>query len=219
MNVLLQGIGGSVAHGLAGSDSDTDRYGVYAAPTLDLITPWSEPHKAASRDEEQNLTLWEVGNFAGLLANCNPSAMELLWLPSDLIEVETPYGKWLRDLRTDVLAAEPIREKYSSMVGQQRRHLVGETRKPQAAKLVRHGLRVAEQGLMLLRTGRVQVRATYPETFLRFDDDPWAAFRELEELTEAIQETPSDVLPAELNPDARESVRQWVRSVRLAHLT
>ena len=36
MTILLQGIVGSTAYGLAGPDSDVDRLGVYAAPTLDF---------------------------------------------------------------------------------------------------------------------------------------------------------------------------------------
>lgn len=219
MNVLLQGIGGSVAHGLARPDSDQDRYGVYAAPTLDLVMPFSPAYRAADRSIEKNLTLWEVQHFASLLVHCNPSAMELLWLPEELYEVETPFGKWLRDLRTDVLAAAPIREKYSSMVLQQRRDLVGETRKPQAAKLVRHGLRVGDQGLTLLATGKLVVRPDDPVKYLRFEDDPWAAFNELELLSDTIRGAHSDVLPYEEPPAGREAVRQWVRSVRLAHLT
>ncbi len=35
--VLLAGIVGSTAYGLAGPDSDVDRLGVFAAPTLSLL--------------------------------------------------------------------------------------------------------------------------------------------------------------------------------------
>ena len=36
MHVLLSGVVGSTACGLAGPDSDVDRLGVYAAPTIEF---------------------------------------------------------------------------------------------------------------------------------------------------------------------------------------
>ncbi len=48
--VLLSGIVGSTAYGLAGPGSDVDRLGMFAAPTLDLLRldPPREPRDHAS---------------------------------------------------------------------------------------------------------------------------------------------------------------------------
>lgn len=219
MTVLLQGIGGSVAHGLAGPDSDIDRYGVYAAPTLDLVVPFSEDHPRAVRAVDGDTTLWEAGHFITLLATCNPSVMQILWLPEKLYEVMTPYGRWLIDLRTDALNVEDIRERYAGMVREQMRRLLNEQRQPQAAKLVRHGLRMAEEAKTLLRTGRLVVGLPEPERFRRFDSQPWDAWNALYEARTQIQDTTSEVMPASRDETNLEPLRGWVRSVRLAHLT
>lgn len=219
MTVLLQGIGGSVAHGLAGPDSDVDRYGVYAAPTLDLVVPFSEDHPRAIHVEDSDGTLWEAGHFITLLATCNPSVMQLLWLPENLYEVMTPYGRWLIDLRTDVLNAEDIRDRYAGMVREQMRRLINEKRQPQAAKLVRHGLRMAEEAKTLLRTGRLVVGLPEPERFRRFDSQPWDAWNTLYEARNQILDATSDVMPANREAINLGPLRGWIRSVRLAHLT
>lgn len=217
MTVLLQGIGGSVAHGLAGPESDVDRYGIYAAPTLDLVVPFSEDHPQSIRDGDS--TLWEAGHFITLLATCNPSVMAVLWLPEELYEVLTPYGRWLIDLRTDVLNAEDIRERYTGMIREQQRRLLVEQRQPQAAKLVRHALRMAEEAKTLLATGALVVAAPDPWRFRVFDADPWSAWGALDEAKDAVVAAGSDVMPATRAGTDLEPLRAWTRSVRLAHLT
>lgn len=218
MNVLLQGIGGSVAHGLAGPGSDVDRYGVYAAPTLDLVVPWSPEHKPSVVTHNPDVSLHEAGKFATMLAGCNPTVMELLWLPPELYEVVTPHGQQLIDMRTDVLAADPIRHRFAGMVGEQARRLRSEERQPQAAKLARHGLRVADQALTLLGTGLLVVQSEKPEQYRRYDDNPWDAIDALWDIRTELICTTSDVLPVLQPQSAITSLRLWVRGVRLANL-
>lgn len=222
MKVLLQGIGGSVAHGLAHPGSDVDRYGVYAAPTLDLVVPWSEYVRDAVVTANPDSTLHEVGPFARLLAACNPAIMEMLWLPEHLYEVLTSHGQTLVDLRTDVLDTTRVRAVYAGYIGNQvlklRRQSPTGDRKAVAAKLVRHGLRVREQALTLLETGRVEVRPVDPVALLRYDDDPYDGVDELTEAVQEIREAKSPVLPEHRPDNALDGLREWVRSVRLANL-
>jgi uncharacterized protein len=223
VNVLLQGVGGSVAHGLARLGSDVDRYGVYAAPTLDLVVPWSPEVRSAIVTVNPDSTLHEAGSFAQLLAGCNPTVMETLWLPEDLYEVMTPHGQALIDLRTDVLEAARIRAVYSGYLTNQvtklqRSSPVGD-RKANAAKLVRHGLRVREQAMTLLETGRLEVRPADPFALLRYDADPADGVDELVEAVQEIRAAPSPVLPERRGEGALDGLREWVRGVRLANLT
>src|SRR5690606_31256568 len=91
--LLLSGIVGSVAYGLAGPDSDVDRLGVYAAPTTAFHGLHPPVGKAASKaTTSPDCTLHEAGKFAALLLGGNPTITELLWLPDDLYEVRTPLG-------------------------------------------------------------------------------------------------------------------------------
>ncbi len=223
MRVLLQGIGGSVAHGLAGPGSDVDRYGVYVAPTLDLVVPWSAEVRESVQTSDPDVTLHEAGKFALLLAGCNPTAMEMLWLPSELYEVMTEDGHQLVDLRSDVLCAQAIRQKYAGMVREQVRRLsnpniVAPDRKRNAAKLVRHGLRVAEQGMTLLQTGRLVVRPPDPERFRRYDEDPFDGVDELVQAQAALLAAPAPGVPEDRPVGALDGLRDWVRMIRLNNL-
>ena len=99
--VLLSGIVGSTAHGLAGPGSDVDRLGLYATPTLALLglkTP-KESHVQTDPD----VTFHEAGKAARLILDGNPTASELLWLPDDLYEVRTPLGDEAIAIRTAFL--------------------------------------------------------------------------------------------------------------------
>lgn len=88
--ILLSGVVGSTAYGLAGPDSDVDRLGIFAVPTLSLLglTPPEESHVTSKPDT----TLHEAGKAARLMLAGNPTVTELLWLPDDLYEVRTPLA-------------------------------------------------------------------------------------------------------------------------------
>ncbi|HZU58333.1 MAG TPA: nucleotidyltransferase domain-containing protein [Actinocrinis sp.] len=95
--VLLSGVVGSTAYGLAGPGSDVDRLGIYAAPTralLGLRRP-PESHVTAKPDA----TFHEAGKAARLMLAGNRTATELLWLPDDLYETRTALGEEVIELR------------------------------------------------------------------------------------------------------------------------
>ena len=92
-NVLLSGIVGSTAYGLATEDSDVDRLGVFAAPTERLVG--LHPPQPSVVSSKPDATFHEAGKFAALALKVNPTITELMWLPDDLYETRTGLGSAL----------------------------------------------------------------------------------------------------------------------------
>ncbi|GAA2740049.1 MULTISPECIES: nucleotidyltransferase domain-containing protein [Kitasatospora] len=221
MNVLLSGIVGSTAYGLAHAGSDIDRLGLFAAPTADFhgLRRPAESHVTTAPDR----TLHEAAKWCRLALSCNPTASELVWLPDDLYEVRTDLGADLIAIRRSFLSARAVRNSYLGYATQQFRKLT--TRDPadprsraQGAKNARHLVRLVEQGLALHESGEVTVRLADPER--------------VRSLGEHYAERPADatalLADAEARfdrpgvlPDAPDEApaEAWLRRVRTAHLT
>ncbi|WP_424214486.1 nucleotidyltransferase domain-containing protein [Streptomyces sp. BI20] len=145
---------GSRAFGLADEDSDTDRRGVFLAPTP-LFWGFEKPptHLDGPRDEEFS---WELERFCSLALDADPNVLEVLHSP--LVERITPVGEELRELRGAFLS----RRAHGSFVGyadRQRRRLLAGVRAdgvPRRKPAV-HLLRLLASGRDLLRTGRLTV--------------------------------------------------------------
>lgn len=105
--VLLQGVTGSRAHGLATDSSDTDRHGIYALPTRHVLglrkMEWS-------RRTDQDTIMWEAGNAIRLALSSNPAVLELLFLPR--YETYTGLGEQLVALRGSLITRELVRRSY-----------------------------------------------------------------------------------------------------------
>jgi predicted nucleotidyltransferase len=169
--VLLSGIVGSTAYGLAHEGSDIDRLGIYAAPTVQfhgLRPPIGR--QATTVLHEPDVTLHEIGKFAALCLNCNPSVMELLWLED--YEILTPSGKALIAIRSAFLSAKRVRDAYMGYATQQLTRLSSKDfhgKDPdKIAKHARHILRLANQGMGLYETGELRVRLDDPEEYFDF---------------------------------------------------
>lgn len=157
--MLLLGVTGSRAYGFHTASSDTDRRGVFAAPTALVLglstTP--ESHNTNSPD----VALHELRRFVSLLTQSNPTAMELLWLPS--YEILHPVGEELVAARNDFLSARQIRNAYAGTATglirklERRACSVG-TIDERCRKYARHAFRLTEQGRRLLAEGQLHVR-------------------------------------------------------------
>lgn len=223
MTVLLSGIVGSTAYGLAGPDSDVDRLGVFAFPTVAL-------HGLRQPDETRvatkpDVTMHEVRKFCTLALGGNPTISELMWLPDDLYETRTPLGNDLRDIRSAFLSANRVRDAYLGYATQQCKRLIdrgdgsfsADTRK-RTSKHARHLARLCHQGYRLYLTGRLEIRLDDPERFLAFGEqvaagDTGAAQAMIADYEDAFNASPS-VLPA--RPDEA-TVERWLQRVRAAH--
>lgn len=217
-NVLLSGVVGSTAYGLAGPHSDVDRLGVFAAPTIALHG--LHPPKQSIVEHDPDVTLHEAAKFCRLALSCNPTAMELMWLPE--YEVRTALGDELIAIRSAFLSAPRVRDAFLGYAEQQFTRLTnkeasrdgGRWADRRTAKHARHLLRLIEQGLGLYETGVLTIRLADPQRFLDFGErvmaDPAAARPVLEDARERFA-TATTVLPD--RPDD-EPAERWLLRVR-----
>jgi hypothetical protein len=164
--LILEGVVGSTAYGLAHDGSDVDRLGVYAAPTaavLGLDGRKAVDHTQVTKNPDRSRH--EVGKFLSLALQCNPTVMELLWLIS--WETNTAAGQQLIGLRRAVLSASRVSGAFGGYAVQQARRLVRRTGEgkagfaadlgPRTPKHGRHCARLLLSGRLLLETGELVV--------------------------------------------------------------
>ncbi|MCJ1679745.1 nucleotidyltransferase domain-containing protein [Streptomyces sp. APSN-46.1] len=147
---------GSRAFGLATEASDTDRRGVYLAPTP-LFWRFDKPptHVEGPRDEEFS---WELERFCELALRANPNILECLHSP--LVERVTPVGEELLSLRAAFLSRR-AHTSFSRYAASQHGKLVADVRIHGAPrwKHAMHLLRLLLSCRDLLRTGRLTIDA------------------------------------------------------------
>lgn len=221
--ILLQGIVGSTAYGLAGPDSDVDRLGLFAAPTEALHGLHGPTETYVSRAPD--VTHHEAAKYCRLALGGNPTVSELMWLPADLYEVRTELGDELIGIRSAFLCGKRIRDAYLGYATQQFRRLEGredgtfssDTAR-RTAKHARHLLRLCWQGLHLFRTGELLIRLDEPEKFRAFGAAVAEGDLELARRSLAQYEADFDEVPSPLpdRPD-EDAVEQWLLRVRRAH--
>lgn len=223
VNLLLRGIVGSTADGLAGPDSDVDRFGVYAAPTLEFarLYPLAEREWTVVRHEPSDVTLHEAGKFCRLALNGNPTITEAMWLPR--YGVLTDLGAELVGIRTAFLSAQRVRLAYLGYVEEQFVRLVNKgefmsTYRARTETHARHIRRLLDQGLGLYATGELEVGVEDPERYfdfgLRAARDPDLVVGVLTEAREAFARIRSP-LPSSPNEPV---VADWLMRVRRAFI-
>ncbi len=221
MNVLLAGIVGSTAYGLAGPDSDIDRLGVFAAPTVVLHGLAAPAESMVST--EPDVTLHEARKFCQLALVSNPTVSELMWL--DSYETITALGEELIGIRAAFLSATRIRTSYLGYATQQFRKLESrgdgsfsaQTRK-RTAKHARHLLRLCEQGSQLYLTGQLRITLADPQRYLDFGER--IAGGDIEHARSVLHEYEAafadKLSPLPYEPD-RTLVESWLLRVRAVH--
>lgn len=224
--VLLAGVVGSVAYGLAHEGSDVDRLGCYAEPTvrfhrLHLPTMRELSYVTTAPDA----TYHEAGKCASLLIKGNPSVTELLWLGS--YEIRHPLGDELIALRGSLLSATACRDAYLGFAAGQFGRLENrgdgsfssDTRK-RTSKHARHLWRLCQQGSDLNATGRLTVRLDAVQAALCRDFGERVAAGDLDTAKALLASTEAhfneyggtrSALPAEPDEAAAEA---WLLRVR-----
>ncbi|MEU8745502.1 nucleotidyltransferase domain-containing protein [Streptomyces parvulus] len=141
---------GSRAFGLATRDSDTDRRGVFLAPTP-LFWRFEKPPTHVEGPAEEQFS-WELERFCELALRANPNILECLHSP--LVEYVDPTGHELLGLR-DAFLSRRVHETFTRYALAQRRKLSADVRTHGAPrwKHAMHLLRLLESARDLLRTG------------------------------------------------------------------
>lgn len=220
MHLLLSGIVGSVAYGLAGPGSDVDRIGVFAAPTVAFHGLRRPTESVVTTDPD--VTLHEAGKYCGLALSGNPTAIELMWLPDDCYETRTGFGERLIAIRSAFLSAPRVRAAYLGYATQQFRKLATRDSstggRRRSAKHARHLARLLHQGRVLYATGVLEIRLADPEWFRAFGERvAGGALDEAEALVAATERDFDRIhTPLPERPD-EETVERWLLDVRAAH--
>lgn len=218
MHILLQGVVGSTAYGLAGPDSDVDRAGVFAHPTTLMFALKAPSESIVTTNPD--VTYHEAAKACRLMLGCNPTAMEVLWL--ETYEIKTLLGDQLIGLRSAFLSARRVREAYLGYATQQFRKLItrgdgsfnSDIPARRASKHARHLMRLIDQGYELYTTGRLRIRVDDPQRYIDFGEqtaaDPLSAMPYITEARRRFNDART-VLPDEPSSGA---VEAWVRRVR-----
>lgn len=171
--VLLSGVVGSTAYGLAVEGSDVDRLGIFAFPTSvlhGLATP-----KESVVTTKPDAAFHEARKASRLLLKCNPTMNDILWLPR--YEVKTALGDELVGIRDAFLSAKYVRDAHLGYAADQCRKLLSrgdgsfsaDTRK-RTAKHARHLARLVDFGYELYTTGRLTVQVADPKRYHDFGE-------------------------------------------------
>lgn len=218
--LLLTGIVGSTAYGLARAGSDVDKIGIFATPPRELLglAPPADSYVSNSPD----IALHEALKFCRLALKCNPTATELLWLEPHGYETITRHGRNLIDIRTAFLSQNYVRNAYLGYATSQFHKLMlrgdgtfGPDLAKRTAKHARHMYRLLKQGLELWTDGHLTIRLDNPDEVHEFGErvangDLHYADQLLRHF-EILLDCRSTVLPDA--PD-RKAVESWLLEVR-----
>jgi uncharacterized protein len=161
-NIILEGVAGSQAYGLATPTSDEDIKGIFVAPT-DEILGLDKP-KDTYDHTAPDYCYYEVEKFMRLALKCNPTVLEMLWL-ADYSKL-TMFGRMLVSNRHLFLSESGVREAfggyaYSQIVRLKKRTNEGKDgfgRGLRYEKHVRHCFRLMREAKQLLETGTMDIR-------------------------------------------------------------
>lgn len=145
---------GSRAFGLATDDSDTDRRGIFLAPTP-LFWRFTKPPTHVDGPAQEQFS-WELERFCELALRANPNVLECLHSP--IVEHVDDTGRELLGLRGAFLSRR-AHETFVRYAMGQRKKLEADVRQYGAPrwKHAMHLLRLLASGRDLLRTGELVI--------------------------------------------------------------
>ncbi|KJY43089.1 nucleotidyltransferase [Streptomyces sp. NRRL B-1568] len=212
-HTILSVVAGSRAFGLATEGSDTDRRGVYVAPTEDFWRLDKPPAHVEGPLPEQ--FGWEVERFCELALNGNPNILEVLHSPQ--IEQCTELGNELLALAPAFLSRRAHRtfgryaqSQFGKAQAHRERH--GEPR----WKHVQHLLRLLISGATLLETGALHIDVGRDRDLLLSVRRGELTWEETRAWHDRLTTRLDAALPQSPLPDAPDEARveEWLMSVR-----
>jgi predicted nucleotidyltransferase len=174
---ILRTVVGSGVHGIAiaGTD-DHDEMGVFIEPAehvlglrepVDHYVYRTQPEGARSGPGDTDLVMYSLRKYLRLTTKGNPTALLPLHAPAEAILVLRPLGEQLRGLAPAMLSQRAV-HRFLGYLNSQRNRLLGRGRRsnvPNRPELVArygydvkyasHALRLAYQGLEIVRDGRL----------------------------------------------------------------
>ena len=170
-NIILEGVTGSTAYGLATENSDVDIKGVYLLSLKDVLSLGFDPQHTTKDHTNPDWVYHEVGKFMKLVISGNPTVTELLYLNEYTILTE--IGQVLVDNRASFLSTQSVSRAYRGYAYSQALKLNNRTQqglegydsglKKRFAKHTRHCFRLLMQARQLLETGTLQIKVTPEE--------------------------------------------------------
>ncbi len=205
--LLLKGLVGSQAFGLANETSDKDYLGIYAAPTV--MFHGLDKVQESFVFKNPDTTYHEAGKYCRLALKCNPTILDLLWV--NVYNVRSRLGTELVNMRNNFLSEKYVRNSYIGYAVSQ----LGKLTQSSKAKQARHMYRLLHQGYELYTTGNYSLRLADPEKFIAFGEkvsfgDVLAAKDLLNEYANKFDSATS-VLPEKPN---QQPIEEWLRKVR-----
>jgi uncharacterized protein len=92
--ILFQCVSGSRAYGTSNAQSDTDIRGVFVQPNSEFLA--LAPPVPLLADERHNTVYYSLRRTLELLQEANPNILELLYMPPDCVQIQSPeYAKLL----------------------------------------------------------------------------------------------------------------------------
>ncbi len=154
-HIIYRCVVGSRAYGLAQSDSDTDRRGIYLAP-LDLVLSLGKPPEQLE-NPEADFCYWELEKFLNLALKANPNILECLYTP--LVEFKTDLAETLL-ARREMFLSKLVYQTYNGYVISQFKKLEADLRNRGGIrwKHAMHLIRLLISGRMVLEAGFVPLR-------------------------------------------------------------
>jgi predicted nucleotidyltransferase len=217
--MILHGIAGSTAHGLAREGSDQDHHGVFGYST-DEFWDFTPPNMSMVGHEPYDYTHHEVQKFLSLALKSNPTVLEVLWLP-EYLEKEDHWGNELIALRQSLLSERHVRAAFGGYAYGQFQKMANrgdETfssdTKNRTWKHARHMFRLLEMGQGALETGDITVVVKDPQWYWDLEQRSINSIeQEFYKRIQVFNEC-KNVLPEE--PDPREA-RDYLYSYRETH--
>jgi uncharacterized protein len=168
VKVVLEGVVGSTLYGMAHEGSDVDTLGVFVSPTDDVLS-LGGVKKQSVVQTDPDMTHHELSKFIKLCLGCNPTVLELLYLPD--YTVQSIEGKSLVLMRDSFLSESAVRNAFGGYAYQQivklrRRGEEGKEgfgRGLRYEKHVRHCFRLMIEAEQLLRYGTLDPVLTEDE--------------------------------------------------------
>lgn len=196
-SIVLEGVVGSTAYGLATPESDLDYLGVMMAENNSFFR--LDRPKETVVYSDPDATYHELNKYVRLLCNANPTVTELLWLNS--YSKLAPEGKALIEAR-DMFLTTDIRKTYGGYAIQQAGRLMDRgnfTRRRRTTKHGRHCCRLLLQGQYALERGVIKIKLTPDEVDLCFyagrlaRDNPDAFYDLFQQMLDWFDETSTDL--------------------------